>query len=133
MQVKIDKNGEVVGHNLTVYIHFYTKGVETWDSVANISQVTFDEDTSQNGEWEKEWADYFGTLLKVLKVETQIPAFNAITLRIEALDNEITQTNLKAQEKVMKLLEQRGKLLALDFSPIFSPIPAPTLDDDIPF
>ena len=98
------------------YIHYCVKTVPEYflQTLEKAVQVmTFPHDISED--WEANWRIHYGKLLKVVRVEEEIPDFNPITLEVEDLKKDIVRIQAEAEVKIKEKRDRLNDLLQIGY------------------
>ena len=127
------------------YAHYCVKTVPEYflETLGKAVQVlTFHNDLSEG--WEATWQPNYGKLLKVVRVEEEIPDFDPITLEVEDLKKDIVRIQADAEMKVKGKRDRINDLLQIGYDigsvrevTVITDVEAkpvtPVEDDDLPF
>ena len=75
--------------------------------------MTFSHDLSEG--WEASWQPNYGKLLKVVRVEEEIPDFDPITLEVEDLKKDIVRMQAEAEMKIKEKRDRINDLLQIGY------------------
>ena len=127
------------------YTHYCVKTVPEYlrQTLGQAAQaMTFSHDLSED--WEADWQPNYGKLLKVVRVEEEIPDFDPITLEVEDLKKDIVRIQAEAEMRVKGKRDRINDLLQIGYDvgsvrevtviPDVEAKPVtPGEDDDLPF
>ena len=98
------------------YIHYCVKTVPEYllQTLGKAVQVmTFSRDLSED--WEANWQVHYGKLLKVVRVEEEVPDFDPITLEVEDLKKDIVRIQAEAEMKIKEKRDRINDLLQIGY------------------
>ena len=98
------------------YAHYCVKTVPEYflQTLGRAVQVmAFSNDLSEG--WEAHWRTNFGKLLKVVRVEEEIPDFDPITLEVEDLKKDIVRMQAEAEMKIKEKRDRINDLLQIGY------------------
>ena len=98
------------------YAHYCVKTVPEYfqQTLGKAVQVlTFQTDLSED--WEANWQPNYGKLLKVVRVEEEIPDFDPITLEVEDLKKDIVRIQAEAEMKIKGKRDRINDLLQIGY------------------
>ena len=98
------------------YTHYCVKTVPEYflQTLGKAVQVmAFSKDLSEN--WEANWQPNYGKLLKVVRVEEEIPDFDPITLEIEDLKKDIVRIQAETEMKIKEKRDRINDLLQIGY------------------
>lgn len=98
------------------YTHYCVKTVPEYflQTLAKAVEVmTLSRDLSED--WEANWQPSFGKLLKVVRVEEEIPDFDPITLEVEDLKKDIVRMQAEAETKIKAKRDRINDLLQIGY------------------
>ena len=98
------------------YTHYCVKTVPEYflQTLEKAVQVmAFSNDLSEN--WEAHWQTSYGKLLKVVRVEEEIPDFDPITLEVEDLKKDIVRIQAEAEMRVKGKRDRINDLLQIGY------------------
>ena len=98
------------------YTHYCVKTVPEYllQALGKAVQVlTFQTDLSEA--WEAHWQPNYGKLLKVVRVEEEIPDFDPITLEVEDLKKDIVRIQAEAEMKIKEKRDRINDLLQIGY------------------
>ena len=75
--------------------------------------MAFHRDLSED--WEANWQTGYGKLLKVVRVEEEIPDFDPITLEVEDLKKDIVHIQAEAEMKIKGKRDRINDLLLIGY------------------
>ena len=78
-----------------------------------VQAMTFQKDLSED--WEANWQVHYGKLLKVVRVEEEIPDFDPITLEVEDLKKGIVHIQAEAEMKIKEKRDRINDLLQIGY------------------
>ena len=78
-----------------------------------VQVLTFQIDLSEG--WEANWQPNYGKLLKVVRMEEEVPDFDPITLEIEDLKKDIVRTQAEAEMKIKGKRDRINDLLHIGY------------------
>ena len=78
-----------------------------------VQAMTFSRDLSED--WEAHWQTGYGKLLKVVRVEEEIPDFDPITLEVEDLKKDIVHIQAEAEMKIKGKRDRINDLLQIGY------------------
>jgi len=98
------------------YVHYCVKTVpeflhQTLEKAVQV--MTLRNDVSED--WEANWQTYYGKLLKVVRVEEEIPDFDPITLEVEDLKKDIVRIQAEAEVKIKEKRDRINDLLQIGY------------------
>ena len=98
------------------YAHYCVKTVPEYflQTLGKAVQVmAFSNDLSED--WEANWQPNYGKLLKVVRVEEEIPDFDPITLEVEDLKKDIVRIQAEAEMKIKGKRDRINDLLQIGY------------------
>ena len=98
------------------YTHYCVKTVPEYllQTLEKAVQVmAFSNDLSEA--WEANWQTSYGKLLKVVRVEEEIPDFDPITLEVEDLRKDIVRMQAEAEMKIKEKRDRINDLLQIGY------------------
>ena len=98
------------------YSHYCVKTVPEYlhqPLEKSVQVLTFRNDVSKD--WETRWQPGFGKLLKVVRVEEEIPDFDPITLEVEDLKKDIVRMQAEAEMKIKEKRDRINDLLQIGY------------------
>lgn len=98
------------------YAHYYVKTVPEYfhQTLEKAVQVlTFHNDISET--WEANWQVHYGKLLKVVRIEEEVPDFDPITLEVEDLKKDIARIQAEAEMKIKEKRDRINDLLQIGY------------------
>ena len=98
------------------YVHYCVKTVpESFlQTLGKAVQVmTFPNDLSEY--WEANWQASYGKLLKVVRMEEEVPDFDPITLEVEDLKKDIVRIQAEAEMRVKGKRDRINDLLQIGY------------------
>ena len=98
------------------YAHYCVKTVPEYlhQTLGKAVQVmTFQTDLSKD--WEAHWQTSYGKLLKVVRVEEEIPDFDPITLEVEDLKKDIVRIQAEAEMRIKEKRDRINDLLQIGY------------------
>ena len=98
------------------YAHYCVKTVPEYfhQTLGRAVQVmTFSRDISED--WEANWQTGYGKLLKVVRMEEEIPDFDPITLEVEDLKKDIVRIQAEAEMKIKEKRDRINDLLQIGY------------------
>ena len=127
------------------YTHYCVKTVPEYllQTLGEAVQVmSFQTDLSEG--WEANWQPNYGKLLKVVRVEEEIPDFDPITLEVEDLRKDIVRIQAEAEMRIKGKKDRINDLLQIGYDvgsvrevTVITDVEAkpvtPGEDDDLPF
>ena len=78
-----------------------------------VQAMTFQTDLSEA--WEANWQPNYGKLLKVVRVEEEIPDFDPITLEVEDLKKDIVRMQAETEMKIKEKRDRINDLLQIGY------------------
>ena len=98
------------------YTHYCVKTVpehlyQTLEKAVNA--LTFRNDLSED--WGADWQMHYGKLLKVVRVEEEIPDFDPITLEVEDLKKDIARIQAEAEMTIKEKRDRINDLLQIGY------------------
>ena len=78
-----------------------------------VQAMTFSRDLSED--WEAHWQTGYGKLLKVVRVEEEIPDFDPITLEVEDPKKDIVHIQAEAEMKIKEKRDRINDLLQIGY------------------
>lgn len=98
------------------YTHYCVKTVPEYfrQTLGQAVQVmSFQTDLSEA--WEAHWQPNFGKLLKVVRIEEEVPDFDPITLEVEDLKKDIAHIQAEAEMKIKAKRDRINDLLQIGY------------------
>ena len=98
------------------YSHYCVKTVPEYlhQTLEKAVQVlTFSNDLSED--WEAHWQPNYGKLLKVVRVEEEVPDFDPITLEVEDLKKDIVRMQAETEMKIKEKRDRINDLLQIGY------------------
>ena len=98
------------------YTHYCVKTVPEYlhqTPEKAVQAMTFSRDISKD--WEANWQTGYGKLLKVVRVEEEIPDFDPITLEVEDLKKDIVHIQAEAEMKIKGKRDRINDLLQIGY------------------
>ena len=98
------------------YTHYCVKTVPEYfhQTLEKAVQVmTFQTDLSEG--WEAHWQPNYGKLLKVVRMEEEVPDFDPITLEVEDLKKDIVRIQAEAEMGIKEKRDRINDLLQIGY------------------
>ena len=98
------------------YTHYCVKTVPEYYHLTlgrAVQVMTFSRDLSED--WEADWQVHYGKLLKVVRIEEELPDFDPITLEIEDLKKDIVRMQAEAERKIKEKRDRINDLLQIGY------------------